>query len=360
MNDYLARARLIADDVLFPAALDVDLSGTVPDSHYELLAEEGFYGIVAPAEIGGGGLDLSEVLNVLEVMAGGCLATTFTWMQHHGVVLALADTDNTALWAEYLGSMVAGRVRAGVALSGVLTRPARVHATRVADGYLLSGESPFVSGWDCLDVLLVSASEKDSDGADLIVSGLVDRAALSSAVRVDRLDLGAGQATNTVRLTFDDYLLPADRVTRQVRRAEFDAGQWFVARVNASLSLGVTGRCVRLLDEHGGQDVAATFAAQLTGARAGLDAALEVPDARPAAPARAAELAYRAAGATVAALGDVAILAGHHAQRLVRDAMFVLVAGCRPEVRAGVVDLFGRSPGTVHDGPASGAAVSRR
>lgn len=346
MNDYLARARLIADDVLFPAALDVELAGTVPGSHVELLAEEGFYGIVAPIEIGGAGLDLSDVLSVVEVFAGGCLATAFTWMQHHGVVLALADTDNTPLWAEYLGSAVSGRVRAGVASSGVLTRPASLRATRVADGYLCRGDVPLVSGWDGTDVVLVSASEEDSDGAELIVSALLDKAALSTGVRVHRLDLGTGRATGTVRLTFDDHLLPADRVTRQVRRAEFEAGRWFVTRVHASLALGVAGRCVRLLGEHGGQDLADAVGARLTRARARLDAALEAPDMMPGASARATELAYRAAGATVAVVGGSSVPAAQHAARLVRDATFLLGPACRPEARAGVVDLFGWSPVT--------------
>jgi alkylation response protein AidB-like acyl-CoA dehydrogenase len=342
VNDFLDRARLIADEVLFPAALDVDLSATVPDSHFQLLAEEGFYGIVAPEEIGGAGLDLAEVVRVLEVMAGGCLSTAFTWMQHHGVVLALADTDNTALWAEYLGSAVNGRIRAGVAFAGALPRPPALRAIRVAEGFLLTGESPFVSGWDSIDVLLLSSAEEDP-GGDVIVSGLVDRAALDG-VQVDRLDLAAGQATNTVRLTFEDYFLPAERITRQVRRSEFVAGQWFVSRINGSLSLGIAGRCVRLLAEHGRPDLADLFGAQVTHARNRLDAALEAPDAMPSARAEAGELAYRVAGATVAALGSSAILAGHHAQRMVREAMFVLVAGGRPEIKAGLVELFGRSP----------------
>jgi alkylation response protein AidB-like acyl-CoA dehydrogenase len=339
VNDFLARARLIADEVLFPAALDVDRSGIVPDSHFQLLAEEGFYGIVAPEEIGGAGLDLTEVLQVLEVMAGGCLATAFTWMQHHGVVLALADTDNTALWAEYLGSAVNGRIKAGVATS----QPASLTATRVAEGFLLTGETPFVSGWDVIDVLLLSAADESDD---IIVSGLVDRAALDG-VWVDRLDLAAGQATSTVRLTFDDYFLPAERITREVRHAEFMAGQWFVSRINGSLSLGIASRCVRLLAEHSRPDLADLFGAQVNHARIRLDAALQAPDAMPAARAEAGELAYRLAGATVAALGSSAILAGHHAQRMVREAMFVLVAGGKPEIKAGLAELFGRSPVTV-------------
>ena len=58
-------------------------------------------------------------------MAGGCLATTFTWVQHHGVVRALSETENVPLRDELLPDAVAGRVRAGVAFAGVVPDPPR-------------------------------------------------------------------------------------------------------------------------------------------------------------------------------------------------------------------------------------------
>lgn len=343
MHDFLDRARRIADDVLFPAALDVDASGVIPEAHFALLAEEGFYSLVAPPEIGGAGLDLTELLDVVEAFAGGCLATASVWQQHHGVVLALADTDNTPLWAEYLGSMMAGRLRAGVAYTGVLPGPARLVATRVDGGFLLNGVAPSVMGWNSIDLLLLSASEQD-DGVDAaVVTGLVDVTALNG-VTVERLGLAAGQGSGTVQLTFADHLLPDDRVTRVVTRYEFGMGGWFPSRINGSLCLGVAGRCVRMLVEHGRQDLAEIFGFQLTRARNRLDVALERPAAMPAARAEAAELAYRVAGATTAAVGGDSLADAHHAQLLVRNSTFAMLAGSGPEITTDLVKLFGRSP----------------
>jgi alkylation response protein AidB-like acyl-CoA dehydrogenase len=343
MQHVLDRARRIADDVLFPAALDVDASGSVPQEHLALLAEEGFYSLVAPREIGGAGLDLTELLDVLEAFAGGCLATASVWQQHHGVMLALVDTGNTALWAEYLGSMMTGRLRASVAYTGAVPGPARLVATRVDGGFLLNGVAPAVIGWDSVDLLLLSASEHDSGLDDVIVTGLVDVTSLDG-VGVDRLVLAAGHATGTVALTFADYLLPDDRVTREVRRCEFTAGGWFTSRVNGSLCLGVASRCVRMLAEYGRRDLADMFGFQLTRARNRLDVALEQPAGMPSARAEAAELAYRAAGATMAAVGGDSLLASHHAQLLVRNAAFAMVASSRAEVTTDLVKLLGRSP----------------
>jgi hypothetical protein len=54
----------------------------------------------------------------------------------------------------------------------------------------------------------------------------------------------------------------------------------------------------------------------------------------PAARAAAAELAMRAATALAVQAGSKGILLDQHAQRLVREAMFLLVFGSRPAIRA--------------------------
>jgi hypothetical protein len=79
----LERAIEIAEDVLFPAAAEVDRADQVPRSQLDLLAEEGFYNV---ADVLGGAPALGA--RIVEVLASGCLATTFVWTQHHGAVRA--------------------------------------------------------------------------------------------------------------------------------------------------------------------------------------------------------------------------------------------------------------------------------
>src|ERR1051326_3354370 len=87
MSTLLARAREIADEVLFPAALAVDGADRVPASHLDLLAAEGFYGLAARPDV-----DHAALADVVAALAGGCLTTTFVWLQHHTPVQALAGT----------------------------------------------------------------------------------------------------------------------------------------------------------------------------------------------------------------------------------------------------------------------------
>ena len=82
----LAAATALAESVLYPAAAEVDLSGELPTSHLDALADAGLYGAQGPADLGG----IGDFQAVVEVLAGGCLTTTFVWIQHHGAVRAVA------------------------------------------------------------------------------------------------------------------------------------------------------------------------------------------------------------------------------------------------------------------------------
>jgi alkylation response protein AidB-like acyl-CoA dehydrogenase len=338
VTDYVSRAHRIADDVLFPAALAVDRAGVVPESHFRLLADEGFYGVAALESVGGADLSLPDFLAVVEILAGGCLATTFTWLQHQGVVRGIAATDNVAVRDRWLAGLVRGELRAGVAFAGAIQQPPKLSAKRVDGGYLLSGEAPFVSGWHTVDLVLLSARAVEADD---IVSGVLET---DGDVSMTPIQLVAAQGTDTVRLTFDNYFMPDEAITTRVSRTEFLAGQVFGSRVNGTAPLGITARCVQLLASSGHDDLATTLTTQLNAARAGMDAALGNPSAMPAARAATAELAYRAAGILVVVTGSAGITTSNDAQRLAREAMFTLVAAGRPEIRTELISLLINPP----------------
>ncbi len=346
MASMLERACAIAEDVLFPAALDVDADGVIPSSHFDLLAEQGFYGLAGRAEHGGVEADLPLFVGIVETFCGACLATAFTWLQHHSVVRGLTGTSNVDLREKYLGAAIRGELRGGVAFAGAIPRPPRLWATATDGGWLLSGESPFVSGWGIIDMLLISARDTSGGSEGSIVSGLVDADA-GRGITADELQLIVAQGSNTVRLRFEDFFLPAESVVTEISHADFLANQHISARLNGSLAMGIAGRCIRMIAEAGQPDIAQQFATRHGAIRDRLDTGLRDPDTLPAARAAASELAYRAAGALVVAVGSTGILVRRHAQRLVREATFALVAAGRPEVKSNLLHLFGRPPGQI-------------
>ncbi|HET9257713.1 MAG TPA: acyl-CoA dehydrogenase family protein [Pseudonocardiaceae bacterium] len=338
----LERAHTIAEGVLFPAAAEVDAQGVIPRSHFDLLAEQGFYGLAADPEHGGAEVSLADLAEIMETLAGGCLATTFTWMQHHRVVRALTRTANPELREKYSAAAIRGEVRAGVAYAGAIPRPPLLWASATDGGWLLSGEAPFVTGWGLIDLLQVAArnraiAEGHSEGA--IIFGLIDPVA-DAGITIEPMRLVAAQGSNTVRLRFADYPLPAEKVTAEISSQDFLAGQPRNVRLSGCLPTGIATRCIRMIGEAGRGEIAEALSAQRDVVRHRFDTGLQDPARLPAVRAAAAELAYRSAGALVVAVGSRGIVARAHAQRLVREATFTLVAGGRPEIKESLLEML--------------------
>jgi alkylation response protein AidB-like acyl-CoA dehydrogenase len=203
----------------------------------------------------------------------------------------------------------------------------------VDGGHLLDGTAPWVTGWGLVDLVHTAAR----DDNDVIVWSLIDARATGS-LSLTPLDLLAVMPSRTVELRFDRHFVPEDRVTGTLPYAQWPERDAAGLRGNGSLALGLADRCVRLINSTR-TDTAAALAPglvpglveELGGCRAALDDAS--PASLPAARAAASELAMRCATVLVAAVGARAVLAGSPANRLLREAAFLLVFGSRPAIK---------------------------
>ena len=312
-------ARFLAD------AAAVDAADTVPEEHLRGLADAGLYGIFAPTEVGGLGLG-AEVGLVIEELASACLASTFVWLQHLRLLGAmLAPGTPAALREALLPAVVSGQVRGGVALAGLLPGPPRLTARPAAGGWLLDGEAPWVSGWGVVD-LLVTVARGPEDTAVTLLMDARQQQGLAAA----RQRLAAVNASATVQLSFDGVFVPDGRLVDQ-RPYDPVAAQSEGLRGNGSLALGVGRRCCALIGPSPLDD-------ELDACRAELDAADTA--SMPAARARASEFAARAAHYLAVRRGSRSALAGDDAERLAREAGFLLVFGSRPAIKDALLGRF--------------------
>nr|WP_202422670.1 acyl-CoA dehydrogenase family protein [Gordonia sp. SID5947] len=333
----LEDAYRLADELLFPAAAEVDHTGVIPSSHWHALADAGMFGIAAPEGSGGPGLDLAHVVEIIEVMASGCLTTAFTWLQHHGVVISLAGTSNAPLRDELFESTTTGRLRAGVAYAGVVPTPPRMRATRVDGGWRFDGYAPFVSGWGVVDLLQISARDVATDD---VIAAILPISAVPEAISVTPLHLGAADGTRTVALKVDGLVIPDHRVVSEVTLDDFFATQNMGVRLNGTLPLGLLRRCAALLDISGHTDAARSLRERGSVVRTRLDEGITDAAVLISARAEAARLALDASAALVTADGGRGLLRGNHPERLSREAVFTLVAASRPQLKDLLVARF--------------------
>jgi alkylation response protein AidB-like acyl-CoA dehydrogenase len=159
---------------------------------------------------------------------------------------------------------------------------------------------------------------------------------------VEPIRLVAVDASGTVTLRFDGHFVPSDRVTGTQEYAAWAAQDPAFLRLNGSFALGVAGRCLRLLGPSPLDD-------ELEAVRGELDGG--TPETLAAARAHASEFAVRAATILIVSQGARSIVAGQHAQRLAREALFLLVFGSRASIKGALLErLRNLSPTTIVHG----------
>lgn len=323
MHPVVASAQRIAEHVLFPAALEVERADRIPEEHFAELAAAGLYGIAGPSDFGGAQVEPGVHADVIEALASGCLATTFVWLQHHGVVTALAATDALQLRQAWLAELCSGRKRAGVALGGVRPGPRRLVARATEQGWCLEGTVPWVTGWSLVDALQVLAISPEEELISLLVE-----AQPTSTLRATPQELVAANASRTVELDFVSHIVPFEHTLSRspyVPPPTYDGG----GRGNGSLALGVSLRACTLLGP-------SELDRQLVRCRAALDRAS--PETLARARAEAVELALRSTSALLVHAGSRSITGGQQPQRLAREALFLCVFGSRPAIRSALLE----------------------
>ena len=328
-GDLLARATALADDVLFPAALATDAEDVLPEANLDAVADLGLYGVFAPPEVGGLGADFPTMCALVETLAGGCLTTALVWLQHFGLLGALLGGP-AHLREAWLEDACRGDRRGGIAFGGLLPGPPVLTATPDEGddrgAWRIDGFAPWVSGWGRIDLLHVAARGPD----DTVVNVAID-AVEHTGLRVTRQRLAAVDASSTVRADFDGLVVDPERVLSVVPY-DPDGSLGTSLRLNGSLALGVARRCCGLLGPTALDD-------ELAGRRAALDGA--DADAMADERAAASELALRAAAAVVVHEGSRSVRTDEHGQRLLREAMFLLVFGSRQPIKASLLARLG-------------------
>lgn len=322
-------AQRLADEMLFPGALEADAADTLPRDRLDALAEAGFYGLAGPRRAGGMEADLGTICAVVEALASGCLTTTFVWAQHVTTVFVVAASPSPHM-GRWVQSLCRGECRAGLALAGALPGPAPLRARRVPGGWSLTGSSPWVSGWGRIDVLHTAALAEDGSAVWLLID-----AREGPGLRVDRTALVALNATATVNAHFDDQFVPHERTTVVVPPDDSSTPAPATLRKHAAFALGVATRCCTL---HG----PSPLDAELSRCRATLDTA--DADMMPAARAASSELALRSAAALMSSVGSQSLSRDRHPQRLAREALFVSVFAARSPVREEFLARIGATP----------------
>jgi acyl-CoA dehydrogenase len=166
--------------VLLAHAAEADLTAAFPVASVRELRNAGLFGLLVPHEYGGLGGDLADLVEVAQVLAGGCLSTAMIWAMHGQQVDPLVRHAGPRLRDELLPRIARGEVY----LASVTTEPGKgghllsAVSPLQADGGSLTLErsAPIVTGGEHADGFLVTMREAADSPANRVSLVYLDRA----------------------------------------------------------------------------------------------------------------------------------------------------------------------------------------
>jgi alkylation response protein AidB-like acyl-CoA dehydrogenase len=326
-----------------------------PVEQFALLAEAGVLGWVIPREFGGSAIGERELIGGYVQLAAACLTTTFVLTQRNGACQRIAASPNETLKAELLPRLAWGELFATVGISHLTTsrQHLRLPAVQVVDeGSTLrfDGEVPWVTGADHADFLVTGGTLGDGRQVLAAIPARLPGVVVAPSARL--LALGASH-TSAVRLenvAVERRFLIAGPVEQVMRQGSASTG----SLGTSALALGLSRAALDHLAAEGtGRPNLGPILQPLADEWSTLEETL-MKSADAGAPAgnpvlsseairtRANSVALRSTQALLAASKGAGFVAGHFAERAVREAMFFLVWSCpAPVVAAALRELAG-------------------
>lgn len=212
--------RAFAQEQLRPRTADFEAAKGYPDGLFEELAGIGLFGMTAPEEFGGAGLDyVSYALALIELAAGDGALSTIVSIQNSLIVGSLLKLGTNAQKERFLPNLIAGRMIGAFALTeadaGSDASALRTRAQRVDGGWNLNGAKQFISNGNIAGLAIVFAVTDPQASKKGISAFLVptDREGYS----VDKVEHKLGQAaSDTCAIRFDDLFVKDDLVLGEV------------------------------------------------------------------------------------------------------------------------------------------------
>ncbi|MEH3038171.1 MAG: acyl-CoA dehydrogenase family protein [Sphingomonas adhaesiva] len=210
-NAIREHIRAFAQERLRPAAAAHEAAKGYPDALFAEMGEMGLWGMTAPADTGGAGMDyVAYALALIEIAAADGALSTIVSIQNSLIVGGLLKTGTPGQQARFLPDLIAGRAIGAFALTeahaGSDASAIRTRAVREGDGWRLNGAKQFITSGKIARLAIVYAVTDPAAGKRGLTGFLVptDRPGYS----VDKVEHKMGQAaSDTCAIRFDDVLL---------------------------------------------------------------------------------------------------------------------------------------------------------
>ena len=292
-----------------------------------------------------------------EIMARYSGALTFLQNQHQSAASLLTKSNNQTLKKEYLPYMGRGEKLVGVGFSHLRRKgePA-VQAVSVEGGYQISGEVPWVTGYDFFTHFVVGSKLPDGQELYAIIPLATQKQSVQGKISCSEpIQLAVMKSTNTVKVKVENWFIPhscvlfvepVDYIYASSRKKVLHHSFFALGCAQAGLDILQRNYEKKLLPPL--QTAQIALQQELTNCQKTIYQAVTDTEinfqSKLSLRAWAINLAGRCSQAAIISSSGAANSKFHPAQRVYQEALMFTVAGQTKEVMTATMDLLLNNP----------------
>ena len=221
--EILAQADRFAQKEVYPLSQRMDDEEWWPTEIFPKIGETGYFGVTAPPELGGSGMDVFTSGLILQALSRWNHALALAWVAHENLCLHnLLRNANEEQKRRFVPGLCKGTLIGALGL----TEPGagsdalgsmRTTARREGGHYLLNGSKIYITNGPVADVLLVYAKTDKDKGAQGISAFIVEKDFPGFKV-AQKLNKMGFRGSQTGELVFEDCKVPAENLVGQENR----------------------------------------------------------------------------------------------------------------------------------------------
>jgi alkylation response protein AidB-like acyl-CoA dehydrogenase len=209
-------AREFAEKRLKPIAEELDAKAATPPELLKETATLGYFGLLAPEEYGGLGIDTLSYALTIEEISKACAALAITISVHNSLVIkAIAQFGTKEQQEKYLPALAAGEIIGAYSLSepnaGTDAGSLQCRAIKNGDHYVLNGTKSWVTSAKIAGVITTFVLTDPSKGRQGISCLLIEPGGKGMSIGVPEKKMGL-RASETCEVSFIDCEVPTTQL----------------------------------------------------------------------------------------------------------------------------------------------------
>lgn len=218
-------------DSFYKRAAQVDEAGSFPFENMEELKASGYTALTLPKQYGGGGITLSELLDLQQCIAEGDGATALSIGWHMGIIQSIFERKN---WNHDLLTKLAEDVKKGALINGAASEMQTGSPTRGGkpataaglknDKWTIKGRKTFTTMAPVLDYFVVSATIQ---GDGRVGNFLIHRSTPGISIE-ETWDSIAMRGTGSHDLVLHNVVLEKEALVEYITPGQKGASGWLL------------------------------------------------------------------------------------------------------------------------------------